>query len=46
MMKKLVFVWMAAVAMLMSCHEKDGNQDTEIIVSKDKVASVKRWLDS
>ena len=30
MMKKLVFVWMAAVAMLMSCQEKDGNQDNAV----------------
>ena len=30
MMKKVVFVWMAAVAMLMSCQEKDGNQDNAV----------------
>lgn len=29
-MKKVVFIWMAAVVMLMSCQDKDGNQDNAV----------------
>lgn len=30
MKKKVFFVWMAAVAMMMSCQEKGGDQDNAV----------------